>query len=70
MQRQQQCFICAKVQRQQQQSAQPERKSTPRYNMELLKKQIGTNIPLPGAVLAIHDAVASLSHQVKKKPSA
>ncbi|MFJ8458963.1 hypothetical protein ACIQ57_07510 [Lysinibacillus xylanilyticus] len=25
------CFSCAKVQRQQQQSAQPERKSTPRF---------------------------------------
>ncbi|MGY3188234.1 hypothetical protein [Lysinibacillus sp. TE18511] len=27
----QHCFICAKVKRQQQQSAQSERKSTPRY---------------------------------------
>jgi len=29
--RQRQCFICAKAKRQQQQSAQPERRSTPRY---------------------------------------
>jgi len=33
--RQQQCFICAKAKRQQQ-SAQPERKSTPRYEPNII----------------------------------